>query len=189
LPPPSVSSLALSVFLVVGGIAIIVAIAARTRGDRATSSDVLQSLSADVAIASSVAAIFAITLIPTGAPDDVDLFPFADIVEALEPPVDTSVLLGAASNILLFLPFGAALALRGLSSGKTALSGLVLSAAIELSQLLFISGRTASVDDLLLNALGAVLGHVLASPWMPPPETRARKRSRSEMQRSPDHVD
>jgi glycopeptide antibiotics resistance protein len=154
-----------SISLVVAGVALGVAVATRRGGGNREWRAKTQSLAVDVALISSVAAILAITWIPMGGPDEVELLPFADIAEALMPPVDTSLLLGAAYNILLFLPFGAALRLRGFRLAKTVLSGLALSAAVEASQLLFISGRTTSIDDLVLNAMGAVLGYVLLSPW------------------------
>ena len=74
-------------------------------------------------------------------------------------------LLESVANILLFLPFGASLGLRGFSIRKTALYGFVLSAAVEGAQLLFVSGRTTSLDDVLLNSLGAVLGGALVSRY------------------------
>ena len=123
-----------------------------------------QSVALDVALVFSMAAILAITLIPMGGPQEVELLPLGGIVEALMPPVDTLVLLGAVSNILLFLPFGAALALRGFPIGRIGLSGLALSTVVEASQLLVVSGRTAAVDDLLFNVLGAVLGYVVLRP-------------------------
>ena len=102
-----------------------------------------------------------------GGPRDVDLLPFRDVIDALQSPTELSALGGEVSNILLFVPLGATLALRGLPIGKTAISAFALSAAVELSQLLYVSGRTASVDDLVLNTLGAVLGHVMLSSWAP----------------------
>jgi glycopeptide antibiotics resistance protein len=97
--------------------------------------------------------------------NDVRLRPFSEIGEAFLEP-DLELLLGTAANVLLFLPFGAALRLRGLGIGTTALLGLLVSAVIEGAQLLFVSGRTTSVDDLLLNTTGAVLGSALLSLWL-----------------------
>ena len=45
---------------------------------------------------------------------------------------------------------------------------------MEVAQLL-VPGRTTSVDDLLLNTLGALLGHLLVGAWLrsrPPSEVR-----------------
>ena len=109
----------------------------------------------------------ALTLNPRSEDNNIQLIPLADLVAALESPVDETVLLAAAANVLLFLPFGAALNMRGLSLPKTALLGFALTVCVEGAQLLFVSGRTTSVDDLLLNTLGAVLGHALLWGWVP----------------------
>ena len=130
------------------------------------------SAAPDVALVSSAAAIFAITLVPMGGAHEVELLPFRDVVEALKSPIDLSALEGEVFNILLFVPLGAALAVRGLAIGRTAISAFALSAAVEISQLLYVSGRTASTDDLVLNTVGAVLGHVMLSTLAP----RARAR-------------
>ncbi len=90
---------------------------------------------------------------------------FVDALRHSDKPFALRFLLEAGANILLFLPFGAALALRGFSIGKTAVYGFVFSAAVESAQFLFISGRTTSVDDVLLNSLGAGLGQALMSHY------------------------
>jgi glycopeptide antibiotics resistance protein len=112
-----------------------------------------------------MAAIAVLTLAPVRRDNEVRLRPFSDIGEALLGP-DIGLQVGTAANVLLFLPFGAALRLRGYGIGTTAVLGLLVSAAVEGAQLLFISGRTTSVDDLLLNTTGAVLGNALASRWL-----------------------
>jgi glycopeptide antibiotics resistance protein len=65
-------------------------------------------------------------------------------------------------NVLLFVPFGVALALLGRSRRATVGAGLALSAAVELAQLA-IPGRTTSTADVVLNGLGAALGWWIAS--------------------------
>ena len=65
---------------------------------------------------------------------------------------------------MLFAPLGAVLRARGVELGQATARGLALSFAIELAQL-GIPGRTTSVDDVLLNTLGAVLGYLLAARW------------------------
>jgi glycopeptide antibiotics resistance protein len=124
-------------------------------------------ISLNVALVASVAAILALTLYPIDGEKQIQLVPFGDIVEALMPPVDATRLLSETANVLLFVPFGAVLNLRGFRMGKTAVVGFALSASVESAQLLFVSGRTTAVDDLLLNTLGAVLGHAMLSRWLP----------------------
>jgi glycopeptide antibiotics resistance protein len=81
------------------------------------------------------------------------------------PVLADSRVLEVASNVALFVPFG----LLGLLSwpslrvlGWTAL-GALLSAAIELSQLLFLPHRFATVSDLVANTTGAMLGALVAT--------------------------
>ncbi|MDR2703362.1 MAG: VanZ family protein [Cellulomonadaceae bacterium] len=74
-------------------------------------------------------------------------------------------------NILLFVPLGFLVPLlwKGFRSfGRVALAGLAFSALIEISQLF--TTRTVTVDDLLMNTLGAVIGYcllTLALKWFP----------------------
>jgi len=116
----------------------------------------------DLALFASVAAIIAVTFVPTHGALDVHLMPLGDIIDALTPPLRRSLLLGVAGNVLLFAPLGAVLRFRGLALQKAVLAGVVFSAGIEVTQLL-VPGRTTSFDDVLLNTLGVVLGHSVAA--------------------------
>lgn len=64
------------------------------------------------------------------------------------------------SNVVFFVPLGLLVVLlagaRWWWAGAAA--GLAASACIETSQGLFLPARTASIDDVLANGLGAVLG-------------------------------
>lgn len=114
-----------------------------------------------VALLASVTLIFAVTLAPTGGDNVVEFSQLGDIVSALDRSDKRfllDVLVKCAANIMLFLPFGASLGLFGFSIGKAAMSGFVLSSAVEGAQLMFVAGRTTSVDDVMLNSLGALLG-------------------------------
>jgi hypothetical protein len=66
----------------------------------------------------------------------------------------------ALVNVLLFMPFGAAIAGVGWSALHAAIAGLTLSGLIESAQLNFIPGRDASLGDLLFNSAGSILGAV-----------------------------
>ena len=147
--------------------AIVVAVAARARA-RAR----LESLSVLLALAATVAATLLLTLAPMDASEHhVRLVPLSDLVEALTPP-DRTRLLEKAFNVVLFLPLGAALALRGLSLGRTVLVATAFSAAVELTQAVFVTGRTTSFDDVLFNTLGAAVGHALLQFLVPKRELR-----------------
>jgi len=122
------------------------------------------------ALSGAIALILALTLTPLGGDNVVYVTDLDETIDALrrsDKQFLLDLLLEAGANILLFLPFGAALALRGFSIGKTAVYGFVFSAAVESAQFLFISGRTTSVDDVLLNSLGAALGQALMSHYKP----------------------
>ena len=118
----------------------------------------------DVALVASVAGIVTLTLNPrseVAGSTDIQLVPFGDIFNTLTSLEDASLLVAPVANLLLFMPFGAALYLRGLSLKSTVLTGFVVTASVEGAQLLLVPGRTTSVDDLLLNTGGAALGHAL----------------------------
>jgi glycopeptide antibiotics resistance protein len=156
--------------LFVSGAALVIAVTARTRARETRAR--FQTVASNVALVSSVAAIVALTLTPirhriTGGAHEVQLLPLGDIVESIRAP-DTGLLLEEASNMLLFVPLGAALKLRGFGIVMTALTAMTLSGSVEIVQLLLVSGRTTSVDDVLLNTLGAVLGCALVSLLLPP---------------------
>jgi hypothetical protein len=67
------------------------------------------------------------------------------------------------NNVLLFVPLGAGLLLRGMAPRSVVALGSLISLAIELLQLLVIPGRDASLSDVLTNTLGIWLGAILAS--------------------------
>lgn len=70
-------------------------------------------------------------------------------------------------NVGLFIPLGAALALRGVRFGTAAAAGLLLTLGIELAQMTVIDGRDANVGDVLANGTGAVLGWCLWARGLP----------------------
>lgn len=119
----------------------------------------------DLLIAVTVATILILTLRagsvfrPVGA---WQLQPFGDLLIALRlGPRDVALaLLDLVGNVVLFAPFGGALALRwpSLRAGHATAIALLLSLAVETIQSLASIGRTAQVTDLLMNALGGWLG-------------------------------
>jgi glycopeptide antibiotics resistance protein len=115
----------------------------------------------DVALVASLCLILALTAVPRSRPSTVELVPLGDIVNGIREGHQGLLVEGiveSAANVALFMPLGAALALRAWSIRRVALYAAVISAVIEGAQLLVISGRTASVSDVLLNTLGAVFG-------------------------------
>ncbi len=83
----------------------------------------------------------------------------------------------ALVNVLLFLPFGAALAALGRTGRRSIFYGFALSCAIELSQTV-IPGRDPSLGDVCFNTLGTAAGQWLAwlaNRWLAPtPRAAAR---------------
>jgi VanZ family protein len=76
----------------------------------------------------------------------------------------------ALSNVVLFLPFGAALAAVGRTGARAMLTGFFLSCAIELAQTV-IPGRDPSLGDVCFNTLGTAAGlwtAGLAVRWLLP---------------------
>ncbi|GAA2796177.1 VanZ family protein [Saccharopolyspora taberi] len=97
------------------------------------------------------------------------LQPGADLLMALRAaPGDLLPWLQLTGNFLLLLPIGALLPMRVRwlnTATRMCLAGLVVSCGIELTQLLLVSGRIASTDDVVLNTLGATLGSALTRRW------------------------
>lgn len=73
-------------------------------------------------------------------------------------------LLYSVGNIMMFVPFGVLAPLLYKPArnffGIIGL-GFVCSLTIELTQAIFTTGRTATVDDLFFNTIGAVIGYLL----------------------------
>jgi glycopeptide antibiotics resistance protein len=68
----------------------------------------------------------------------------------------------ALLNVVLFLPFGAALRWLRLRLPWAILLGFLLSLAVELLQRFVIPGREGELQDLVANTAGAFLGWLLA---------------------------
>lgn len=100
----------------------------------------------------------------TGKPG-LNLVPFEEIRRGLDNR-GTSSWTNVVGNVALFIPLGFAIAclVRAGWWGRwiaAAISGLVMSATIEVTQYAF--GRVADVDDIILNTGGAVAGGALGA--------------------------
>ena len=153
---------AAGVLLVLGGIAIAAAVTGRRRAASLATAGARYPVRLDLALLASVAAIIAVTLVPTHGGLDLHLTPLEDIIDAFTPPLEGSQLLKVVGNVVLFVPLGAVLHVRGLDLKKAVLAGFVISAGIEATQLL-VPGRTTSFDDVLLNTLGVAVGSAIAA--------------------------
>ena len=68
-----------------------------------------------------------------------------------------------ALNVILFIPLGIALRWLGAEIGRVLLASTVVSVTIELAQRYLIPGRSGALDDIVTNALGGLLGAVVAA--------------------------
>lgn len=68
----------------------------------------------------------------------------------------------AGANVVMFVPFGVLVGLLARPArawwARVVAGGLVLSAGIETAQLLFLPSRVPTVQDVVMNTLGAALG-------------------------------
>ena len=85
------------------------------------------------------------------------------------------------ANVALFIPLGflSALRWRAIPLWGWVVIAFSISATLELSQLLFLGGRTASLTDVSSNTVGgftgALLAHLLMTTWNRWADTRAGK--------------
>ncbi len=104
----------------------------------------------------SLLAILVLTLVPMPAKPGqshldarfLPMFRLSDIANIVE-------------NVLLFMPLGAGCAVRGWTPFRTAVFGCILSASVELLQLV-IPGRFCGPRDVVTNTAGTLLGYLLA---------------------------
>jgi hypothetical protein len=109
-----------------------------------------------------------LVLTPRGGDGGVQPVPFADLLElaSADPRTIVEQLVG---NLLLFFFAGCFVPLRlRIGLGTVLLGGAAGAALVETAQYAFGTGRVASVDDVLLNALGALLGALLSRRWWRP---------------------
>ena len=97
----------------------------------------------------------------TSAADrSLNIIPFRVFQEAWSMP-EPKKIAQTVANVVMFVPLGFLLpvAFRKMRSfGKTTLSLALFSFAIEFTQ--YFTGRSADIDDLMLNTLGGILGYL-----------------------------
>lgn len=122
---------------------------------------IFRSVARDAGLALSLALIFSFTLIPAQGATRWVLVPGREILRLLRhssSPYFPSGLRAATLNLILFVPLGVTLRWRNSSCLRTLATACLLSAGLEVAQLLLISGRSSSVDDVILNVAGTALG-------------------------------
>ncbi|MDN3241143.1 VanZ family protein [Glycomyces tritici] len=106
-----------------------------------------------------------LVLTPRGGDGGLQPVPFADLIDlaSADPRTIIEQLVG---NMLLFFLAGLFVPLR-FKVGLLAvfLGGALGAALVETAQYAFGTGRVASIDDVLLNAVGALLGALASRRW------------------------
>ncbi len=122
---------------------------------------------ARAAVAVSAAIIAALTLTPSSVPSTSAPFFCLTCGAWLQDGLD---------NVLLFAPFGAALAALGLRRGGPLAIAAATSFCIEFAQYIALPGRDAALTDLIANTLGGALGELawIAALWLPSPRVARR---------------
>jgi glycopeptide antibiotics resistance protein len=100
----------------------------------------------------SIGSVLVATLVPVTRRGDSNL---------LLNPTDGIDGLDVLGNLMLFVPFGAFLHLMGASKRITILVAAAFSIIIEILQFFLIQGRSTATSDLILNVVGAFVGHGL----------------------------
>ena len=90
------------------------------------------------------------------------LIPFRTTLRLLQESSTWNFVYNTLGNLLWFVPLG--VLIGGGRPGKALLLGAGLSASIELSQFLLMTGLT-DVDDVIINALGSLLGCFVCGLW------------------------
>jgi glycopeptide antibiotics resistance protein len=138
----------------------------RWRAGRTSRAHALSWTVRDGAVVASLVTVLAFTVRPGQGIEAgsvmVNFVPFRDLVHSLDlSPFYQRLALGnLAGNILLFVPWGAALALRYRALGVLAVLGICagLSTGIEAWQGISATGRNVDITDVLMNTFGGVLG-------------------------------
>jgi hypothetical protein len=71
----------------------------------------------------------------------------------------------ATNNVIMFVPLGAGLALAGLRWWLALAVAALTTLTVETLQIAVVVGRDANVGDVMMNAVGAVVGIALARTW------------------------
>ncbi|WP_170181461.1 VanZ family protein [Haloactinospora alba] len=127
---------------------------------------VLLDSTADVLVPCALLLVSVLTLVNPGSGGGVVLVPFTGM---LSTGMSMTTLYQSGGNIALFVPLGALLPLaygRWLARWYRVLAvSAALSAVVELTQYLLATGHVSSVDDVVLNAAGGLLGAGLTWWW------------------------
>jgi VanZ family protein len=155
---PTPSAHPLGLILVAVAIALLARVRVRPGTPRRTA---VLGATFDVTLTASIISVSILTLPPSlHAPRTMSLVPFAELRRAVGD-FGVSELLG---NALMFVPFGFLAPLRWhrLDSPLRILSAsTAFSIAVETLQFILPTGRQSSLTDVIMNAMGAMVGYTL----------------------------
>jgi hypothetical protein len=131
----------------------------------------LDSLAEVGAVVGSVPLLF-LGLTPREGANALQLVPLVDLAD-LAGAGPRTIVEQLAGNLFVFAAAGFFLPVRfRIGLGAVAAGALLAAVTLEALQFAFLNGRVVSVDDALMNALGAVLAALASRPWWR--RTRAR---------------
>jgi glycopeptide antibiotics resistance protein len=148
--------------VVVDVVAVLFLISAFSLSVSLAANSVRRTTLSRIAVLLAVAGILLITLWPSDSSIEHQLVPFSEISAAFTPHLNADALVGVFGNLILFLPFGAAIRTYRIGALPAICAGLSLSVAVEIAQL-FIPGRWTAADDVLLNTIGTAAGYAAAT--------------------------
>ena len=140
---------------------------ASTAMPRATLAGAFRVRLVAVLVAAYLALVLLVTLWPTTVDRPIDpyLIRFLDALHRRGWPAFIDyAFVESSANVLFFVPVGffVCIALPFRFAWWSVAAGAVLSALIETAQLLFLPGRVASLEDVLANTGGALIGTAVA---------------------------
>ncbi len=159
------SSIALVALVVVSVAAVAVLSGRRVRAGAAPRAATARS-AIDVGLFAMIIAVLLVTFAPTGQYEarQLHLLPFADFVSTASSQGVLDAASQAIANVALFVPLGFLVPARWrrLDGWARVLGATAcFSAAIEVLQFALGSGHTSSIDDVVWNTLGGLLGYSL----------------------------
>jgi hypothetical protein len=112
---------------------------------------------------------------PTPRGRRVALVPLRDVADLFVAGPAATIVAQVGGNLLVLAAFGAFLPMRFAALarlGRMAVASAAASVTMELLQYVLNLGRVTSVDDVLMNTAGGVLGAMLTRRWWAAPDSR-----------------
>ncbi|MEU0564471.1 VanZ family protein [Nonomuraea sp. NPDC005983] len=122
---------------------------------------------ADVGIVVGTAPWIWMILTPGTGQSGVSIVPFNDLTWLVRAPWETAFV-QVGGNLLVFAALGALLPVRTArmaSPGRVAAVAAACSVTVETLQYVLRLGRASSIDDVIINTLGAVLAALITRRW------------------------